>query len=209
MNGSLSAGVAESTLLNIPLIGEGTEAGQLVSSPSKVDFGNVRVGKSARRSGRLSAVGHSVTIYSVRSDNVEFSSAGLSFPFTLGAGESIPYEVTFRPQSKGVAAGILSFHSNASDSSDPQSLEGDGLPEETYTVSLSWQASKSQVVGYNVYRGTQSGGPYSMINSGLDPNTMYLDNTAMGGQTYYYVTTAVNSAGEESSYSNQAQAQIP
>jgi hypothetical protein len=209
VDGNLSTGIADDTLLNIPLAGAGTEAGQLVSSPPTLDFGNVRVGDSSQRSGKLSAVGQSVTVYSARSNNVEFSSPGLSFPLTIGAGESIPYQVTFRPKSKGVAAGTLSFRSNATDSIDPQVLEGDGLPEETYTVSLSWQGSKSQVVGYNIYRGTQSGGPYSMINVGLDPNTTYLDNTAMGGQTYYYVTTAVNSEGQESSYSNQAEAQVP
>jgi len=68
--------------------------------------------------------------------------------------------------------------------------------------------SSSQVEGYNVYRGGQRGGPYSKIYA-LDPNTSYTDNTVTDGNTYYYVTTAVNSSGQESAYSNQVTAVIP
>ena len=78
-----------------------------------------------------------------------------------------------------------------------------------YSVNLSWNPSTSQVVGYNVYRSTQSGGPYTMINPVLDPNTAYTDSTVVDGQTYYYATTAVNSQGEESGYSNLSEAVIP
>lgn len=79
----------------------------------------------------------------------------------------------------------------------------------TYSTALSWDASTSQVVGYYVYRGSQSGGPYSKLNSAPDPNTSYTDNSVQTGQTYYYVTTAVNNSGQESSYSNQVTAVIP
>lgn len=54
-----------------------------------------------------------------------------------------------------------------------------------------------------------SGGPYTKIDSALDPSTNYPDSTVADGQTYCYVTTAVNSNNEESTYSNQAQAVIP
>ena len=79
-----------------------------------------------------------------------------------------------------------------------------------HTVNLSWDASTSQhVVGYNVYRGGNPNGPYTKINSTLDPNTNYSDSTIQGGQTYYYVTTAVDNQGVESAYSNQTEAVIP
>jgi fibronectin type 3 domain-containing protein len=75
---------------------------------------------------------------------------------------------------------------------------------------LSWNASTStSITGYNVYRGTVSGGPYSKINSALDTSMSYSDSTVQSGQTYYYVTTAVDSAGVESSYSSGVQAVIP
>ena len=79
-----------------------------------------------------------------------------------------------------------------------------------HTVNLSWDASNSQhIVGYNVYRGGNPNGPYTKINSTLDPNTNYSDSTIQGGQTYYYVTTAVDNQGVESAYSNQTEAVIP
>jgi uncharacterized repeat protein (TIGR03803 family) len=78
-----------------------------------------------------------------------------------------------------------------------------------HTVSLSWDPSISQVIGYNVYRGADPNGPYTKLNSTLDVNTAYADTTVLGGQTYYYVTTAVDSQNKESGYSNQTKAVVP
>ena len=80
----------------------------------------------------------------------------------------------------------------------------------TAQVMLSWTASQSPgIAGYNIYRGTTSGGPYTKINSSLDPNTTYNDTAVQDGVTYYYVTTAVDNQGEESSYSNESSAGVP
>jgi hypothetical protein len=78
-----------------------------------------------------------------------------------------------------------------------------------HVVDLSWTASTSVVAGYNIYRGTVSGGPYTRINSSLEPATLYTDSTVQTGQTYYYVTTAVDSSGVQSGYSNVVQAVVP
>lgn len=77
------------------------------------------------------------------------------------------------------------------------------------TVELSWKAGGANIVGYNVYRSTTSGGPYSQINDSLVDTTTYLDTAVVAGRTYYYVTIAVNKQGEQSGYSNQAEAQVP
>ena len=78
------------------------------------------------------------------------------------------------------------------------------------TVNLAWDPSNSKnVVGYNVFRGANSGGPYAKLNSSVEPYTAYSDSTVHAGNTYYYVTTAVNSDGTQSAYSNQSQAVIP
>lgn len=72
-----------------------------------------------------------------------------------------------------------------------------------HTVSVSWNASTSSgVTGYNVYRGTVSGGPYSKVASvsGVSYSEML-----SGPATYYYVITAVSSS-EESLFSSQATA---
>jgi hypothetical protein len=79
----------------------------------------------------------------------------------------------------------------------------------SYSVTLDWIASTSTVIGYNVYRGTESGGPYTLLNSSLVTMTEYEDSSVQSGQTYYYVVTAVDSSDVESAYSNQVSSTIP
>ena len=71
-----------------------------------------------------------------------------------------------------------------------------GGPCVTHRVSLNWVASTSQnVAGYNAYRATTSGGPYTKLNSSLVLGTSYTDDTVRSGRTYYYVATAVDTSG--------------
>lgn len=79
-----------------------------------------------------------------------------------------------------------------------------------HNVTLNWNASSSlNVTGYNLYRSTVSGGPYSKLNSTLTAGTSYIDYNVDGGLTYYYVATAVDSNNVESAYSNQTKAVVP
>ncbi len=60
-------------------------------------------------------------------------------------------------------------------------------------VSLTWTASTG-AVSYHVKRSTASGGPYTQI---ANPTAVsYTDTGLTNGTKYYYVLTAVNSAGE-------------
>ena len=81
--------------------------------------------------------------------------------------------------------------------------------QQAHSVALSWDASTSTVSGYNVYRSTLSGTGYTKINSSVIPALAYSDSTVQNGITYYYVSTAVDSSGNESVYSNETQAIIP
>lgn len=74
-----------------------------------------------------------------------------------------------------------------------------------HTVTLGW--SDSDPVAFNVYRGQVSGGPYTLIATGLGAPS-YVDSAVSSGQTLYYVVTAINTDGE-SGYSNQATAVVP
>jgi fibronectin type 3 domain-containing protein len=76
-------------------------------------------------------------------------------------------------------------------------------------VTLSWTESSTGISGYNIYRAGNSGGPYARVNPSINPGTGYVDGSVVAGQIYYYVTTAVDTNGVESSYSNQVQAAIP
>lgn len=80
----------------------------------------------------------------------------------------------------------------------------------SHSVDLAWDASTStDVIGYNVYRGTTHNGPYTIVNTSLISGLVYTDNTVTGGQTYYYVATAVDSNHNESVFSNEAPAVVP
>ena len=76
-----------------------------------------------------------------------------------------------------------------------------------HSVNLSWKASTSPVVGYNVYRRSTTG--VVKLNLELVTGTSYVDRTVQPGQTYFYVTKAVNARGTESSPSNEVRADIP
>ena len=56
-----------------------------------------------------------------------------------------------------------------------------------------------------VYRALSSGGPFSVIAT-IPAATSYQNSGLNTGTTYYYVVTAVNSSGLESTVSNQASA---
>jgi fibronectin type 3 domain-containing protein len=90
-----------------------------------------------------------------------------------------------------------------------EQVAGTGVAQNSHSVYLSWQPGGGHPVGYNIYRSTTQGGPYQMINSGLDASTDYTDDTVVSGTTYFYVATEVNEEGEESAYSNVAKAVIP
>jgi Abnormal spindle-like microcephaly-assoc'd, ASPM-SPD-2-Hydin len=172
-----------------------------------MSFGSVNVGSSQTQNGSVTANGGSVTVSSGSSTNSQFVLGGLSFPVTIAAGQSVPFTVTFSPTAAGSTSANLSFFTGSTSASE--SVSGTGATIQ-HTVELSWDASTStSITGYNVYRATSAAGPYSKVNPSPNAAMNYSDSTVQSGQTYYYVTTAVNSSGEESSYSNQVTAQIP
>ncbi|EIC06047.1 PKD domain containing protein, partial [Acetivibrio thermocellus YS] len=69
-------------------------------------------------------------------------------------------------------------------------------------LQLSWERSKSDDVDhYVVYRATESGGNFKAVTR--TKSLVYTDKGLEDGKIYYYVVTAVDSAGNESGKSNQ------
>lgn len=87
-----------------------------------------------------------------------------------------------------------------------------GCKAHSHSVTLTWQAPRavagSAIVGFNVYRSTNSGGPFVKLASGV-PEPRYEDRLVNRDRTYYYVVTAVDQAGRESRFSNETRAIIP
>ncbi len=201
---------ASNSQLNIALSGTEAARGKLTLAPATLNFGTVTAGSQSSLSGTVSAAGDPVTLWSVSTTNTEFKVSGISLPVTIPAGHSVPFTVTFAPQSSGTTTGMLAFRSNAANSPADESVTGGGAIAAQHSVTLSWVASSTAgVVGYNVYRSTVSGGPYARVTSGPDASLSYTDSAVVAGQSYFYVVTAVEGNGVESTYSNQAMAVIP
>jgi fibronectin type 3 domain-containing protein len=82
-------------------------------------------------------------------------------------------------------------------------------PPVQHQTTLSWNASSSPVIGYHVYRGTQAGGPYSLLSAGIVTADTFVDTSVASGRTYFYVVTAVGNTGVESAFSNEVAGVIP
>jgi hypothetical protein len=145
-------------------------------------------------------------------------------PFTWTLVGSLPPGLTGAPNSEDggnayfitgtpTVAGVYSFTLDVKEcrgktASEKYQLTVDG--NSSYSVELSWNASTSpDVIGYNLFRSTTSGGPYTKINPIVIAGTTYQDTSVVAGKTYYYVSTAVNGSGEQSTHSAQASAAIP
>ena len=195
----------------IGLSGSGAASTQVLSfSTSSLSFGSVNTGASATQSVTVTNTGNAnVTISSIAEAGTGFSLSGAGTPVTLTPTQSLTFGVIFSPTAAGNDAGTVTVASNASGSPAKISLSGTGSQASSHTVALSWQASTSAVSGYNLYRSTTNGSGYVKINSSLLGGLTYTDSNLQSATTYYYVATAVDSSGEESTYSNQATAVIP
>ena len=184
--------------------------GQLSATPGSVAFGSVGVGASSKQTVIFSNAGSgSLTISQTAVSGAGFTMTGQTFPITLSAGQTSSINVQFAPTVSGSTTGSVSVVSNATNTPTTIALSGTGVQLIAHTAALSWTASTSVVTGYNVYRGTVSGGPYTLLNAPLVILAGYTDNTVLSGQTYFYVVTAVDANNVESSYSNETSAVIP
>jgi P pilus assembly chaperone PapD len=188
----------------------GAETHVLSVSPSSLAFGSLALNSSGSKTVSLKNTGNSnITISSVSTTGAGFADSGVNANLVLSPNQSASLDVSFDPKAAGAASGKVTIASNAGNSPESVSLSGTGTS--SHSVSLAWTASSSSsIVGYNVYRGTTSG-TYSKLNGSPVTDTSYTDSTVQSGQnlTYYYVVTAVDSAGAESTDSNQATATVP
>jgi Abnormal spindle-like microcephaly-assoc'd, ASPM-SPD-2-Hydin/Protein of unknown function (DUF1573) len=186
---------------------------QLTVNPLSLPFGNITVQNSNSKQVMLTNSGtEDVAISAVSISGTGFSETG-GASVTLTPGQSLPVNVSFDPKGIGTFTGTLTIASNAPNSPQQVQLSGAGIAAPAqYSVMLKWTASlptPAAIVGYYIYRGTISGGPYARLNSTVNASTSYTDNTVASGQTYYYVVTSVDSGNVQSANSTQVSAMIP
>ena len=201
-----SAGSATSNAATLTV--NAATPGALTPSSTTLSFGNVIVtnssalGVTLRNSGTVN-----ITVSNVTISGAGLTASGVSNGQIITPGQIVTLNVTFAPAATGSVIGSVTILSNASNSPLSISLTGFGVL--AHSATLTWTASTSSVIGYNVYRGTVSGGPYVLVNSSLVSGTLYVDSTVLSGQTYFYVATAVAAGSTESVDSNQVSGVIP
>ena len=172
------------------------------SQPIDVTSAAQTITLSNGSSAALSITGLTITGTNA-SDFTQTNTCGSS----LAAGGNCTIEVMFTASHASAESATLSITDNASGSPQTAICTGTGIPD----VILSWGASPSSgVVGYNVYRGTTSGGESSTpLNSTPINGPSYVDTNVTAGVTYYYYVTAVGTDGVQSAPSGETEATVP
>ena len=191
--------------------GASTSSPAVSFSSTSVSFGNepIDIASSSQTITVNNTGGATLTISSIAlsgsdpADFTENNTCGSSLP----AGGSCTVVTSFTPSASGSLTASLSITDNASGSPQTVALSGTG----THDVILSWSpSSTSGAVGYNVYRGTASGGESATpLNSTPIAGTTYDDESVQAGQTYYYTIATVSSSGTQSADSSEVSASVP
>jgi hypothetical protein len=195
--------------LTVSLTGTGVSAtqGTLAASPTTLSFGSVTANGTKSLTATITNSGSaSATISAVGVSGTGFTLTSVKTPITLAVKQTVQLTVNFAPTTSSSATGTLTITSNASNKTLSVPLSGTGAQ---HSVTLSWSDTGTGISGYNIYRSTVSGGPYSKVNSAVVVPTTYTDSAVTSGTTYYYVVTATAPSGAESAYSNQIAAKVP
>jgi glycosidase len=130
--------------------------------------------------------------------------------FTVAYGVGVPSGGTFTVVG-GELAGNLPALAGAIlttatiDLAPPAPPTGLAADSGTGEVGLSWNPV-SGATGYNVYRSPVTGGGFVRLTDSPLGARGYTDTGLENGRTYFYVVTALDSAGNESGWSNEASA---
>lgn len=198
------------TTVSVPTSGTGVATtASLSASATTESFGNVTVGTSDSATVSLTNTGNaSVTISSVTSGVTGVTASG-GTNVILSPGQSTSVALKFAPTKAGAVSGNVVVASTAKNSPIDIAVSGDGVAASAHTVTLNWGKSPTATVtGYDVFRGTVSGGPYTQIGSTSSSVLDYSDTTVQANVEYFYVVTSV-AAGEQSSYSSQVAVSVP
>jgi hypothetical protein len=182
----------------------------LNASQSTLNFSSVNIGGNSILPVTFTNGGNSnVTISNVTITGAGYTASGVQSGQIVTPGKTATLNVTFTPAGTGPIPGSVTVTSNATNSPASITLSGTGVQPVSHSVTLTWTASTSTVSGYNVYRSTVSGGPYTKLNSTLIAATTYVDSTVQASTTYFYVVTSVDSSNVESANSAEVSVTVP
>lgn len=182
----------------------------LSATPSSLGFGTQALNTPTTQTIKITNTG--TIALAITQDTIAGSgfSVGITTPVNLNPAQSVNVPVVFNPGSAGTVNGSLTLVSNGKTVLSVP-LTGTGLAPLAHSVDVAWDPSTSATLqGYNVYRSTVSGGPYTKLSPTLATSTLlFTDTTPVSGKQYFYVVTAVDTTGAESSASAQVAVTIP
>ena len=204
---SIQSNASESPT-TIALSGTGvTQSIKLSASATSLNFGNVGVGKAETQEVKLTNTGNAnIAISNTSVSGTGFAASGSS-NVELTPSQSVTVTVICNPKSSGSLKGTLTVSSNAGTVQIP--LAGMATEASAHTVSLTWTASTSSVIGYFVYRRAGANGLFARLDSMIDPLTSFTDGDVANGATYFYVVTSVSPDDVESEFSTPVSVTIP
>jgi hypothetical protein len=139
--------------------------GELSSSPVSVGFGNVGLGTSQTLTNTLTNTGQSsLDITAAGVSGAGFSISGLPMPTTLGAGQSVTFNVTFQPPSAGSTTGNVALTNTGSAAVLNIALSGTGVAPPDLVASPSSYSFGTVVIGSSATEteGLQNSGGQSL-----------------------------------------------
>ena len=182
----------------------------LSATPSSLGFGTQALNTPTTQTIKITNTG--TFAVSITQDTIVGSgfTVGVTTPINLNPAQSVNVPVVFNPGVAGTVNGSLTLVSNGTTVLSVP-LAGTGLAPLAHSVDVTWDPSTSATLqGYNVYRSTVSGGPYSKLSPTLATSTLlFTDTTPVSGKQYFYVVTSVDTSGAESSASSQVAVTIP
>jgi len=183
---------------------------ELVASEAAVHFDDVPMGdRSVVKELSLTNTGNrDVKISRISVSGSDFSVSGGN-PVSLGPGQMVSLEVGFAPRGSGEKRGTLSIVCEGANSVVEIPLSGAGAQASESAIRLQWESSPEVAQGYQVYRSSESGGPYQRISSSAVDSPAYTDSGLAAGHTYYYVVTSIDANNQESEFSQQITATVP
>jgi hypothetical protein len=176
---------------------------------SRVDFGDVATGATTTLGATFANTGtSSLTLQQDTVSGSGFMTSGIGQGVTLAPGQYVTLAVSFTPSATGKASGMVSLTSSTSSAAINLPLSGNGVVS-SHSTTLDWDASKSKVIGYNIYRTPASNQAWAKLNSSPIIATSFTDWDEQNGDAYLFAVTAVSAGNIESGFSNATLSTIP